>query len=180
MANRCPICSSPARKDIEVAYVKGMTIPKIVQAYGVSEDSLRSHIKNGHISRQMITHYRQLDLHHNRNLLAEIDEILDYTKRILQRSYDKKSDYLALQKFEAEQQKEAERAEEKSDFENKLGVLTFAELEMLERLHFKVRNQSKEVIIPDREKLGGSVGNEEVDRKPLRRTRNNREMVRTK
>jgi hypothetical protein len=180
-----------------------MTIPNIVRAHGVSEDSLRSHIKNGHISRQMITHYKQLELHHNRNMLAEIDEILDYTKKILKRNYDKKSDYLALkavsearntyqllaqiswmlheaQKFEVEQQKETEKAEERSDFENKLDILTFAELEMLEKLHYKIHNQSKEVILPDSRKFGDAIDVEEVDRRPLQRSRNSRGMVRTK
>ena len=85
-----------------------------------------------------------------------------------------------VQKYETSQQEEKEQAEASDEFTRKLSVLTTAELEMLEKLHNKIHDQSNEIIIPDSKKFGDSVGYEKTRTEPLTRTRNSSKHSRTK
>lgn len=72
MAQPCSICSHPRRDEIDRAIVRGEANRRIAPRYGVSEKSIRRHIKNGHVSEKIAKAEQAREIAQADNLLGEI------------------------------------------------------------------------------------------------------------
>ena len=80
---KCSICASSARKRIDAALVKeGATIRGIAATFNVSDDSLRRHVKNGHVLQRLAKAQKAQDIVEADTLLQEIQDIQEHQKTI--------------------------------------------------------------------------------------------------
>jgi transposase-like protein len=87
---QCTICADKARKKIDAALVKeGATIRGIASTFGVSEDALSRHVKNGHVLKRIAKAQKAQDILEADNLLKEIQEIQGHQKTIFQEARDR-------------------------------------------------------------------------------------------
>lgn len=97
MAQKCNCCNHKARREIDRQIVMGIAISQISREFGISEDSIRNHRENNHISRQMVKAVEIKQQEHGINVLSELDDLMNRTKSILKTAEDKKRNGLALQ-----------------------------------------------------------------------------------
>lgn len=171
MQERCHVCQSSHRLQIDRALVQGRSKASISREFGISEQSLTNHEKK-HLSHQLATAWEKKEMDENFSLLGRIDKILVRAEKIYKRNYEQGKDGTALKALseqrstiellarisaylhqtkllELEMERERQRHMGGLLDEDKLDVLTAAEFDMLERLAIKVENQSSEIIIED-------------------------------
>ena len=175
MKRECLICLDENRLQIDRAVIGGGSLASIAKKFNVSYSALTRHAAN-HISRQLAKAWEKRDLAESHDLLNRIDGLLQKAEQIFDRNYRAKRDVTALKalaeqrstydllariSFNLHQAKlsELELARQKSgddlisleeDYQQKLQILTTAELKMLQRLQTKVLHQTETVIIKDR------------------------------
>jgi transposase-like protein len=80
---QCTICAHKARKKIDAALVlPGASLRGIAATFGISEDALRRHVKNGHVSAKIAQAQQAQDVVEADDLLKEIQEIHGHQKAI--------------------------------------------------------------------------------------------------
>ena len=188
MARSCGCCNHDNRLGLDRDVCGGLSYTKIARKYGVSRDSVAYHAEN-HLSHQLVTAIGKKAALENLDLLGEIEDLLQRTKRILTEAEDKKKYNLALAaireargvyellskiafslhqvrltelELERERSGEAER-ERQEAYDGRLAVLSDSELDLFERLCLKIQNQDRHTVIsPDSPKT--------VFSKPSRKT----------
>lgn len=172
----CQICSDINRIEIDRAVVKGGNISKIAKEYSVPYQSLYNHAQR-HVSHQLVAAYQKKNAIERLNLLSEIEELLHRTKAILDTAESEgklgialkaiaeaRGSYELLSKiaFSLHQARvselELERVQDgtaeietEEEFQERLSVLSYAEIEMLEKLIEKIERQdSRMVVISDK------------------------------
>lgn len=89
---KCSVCADKARKKIDAALVKeGATIRGISAHFGVSDDALRRHVKNGHVLQRIAKAQKAQDIVEADTLLQEIVEIQGHQKTIFHEARDRKA-----------------------------------------------------------------------------------------
>ena len=175
MARSCSCCQIDNGLDLDRDVCRGLSYTKIARKFGVSRDSVAYHAEH-HLSRQLVAAYQKKAALENLDLLGEIEDLLQRTKRILTEAEDKKKYNLALSaireargvyellskiafslrqarltelELEKERSGEAER-ERQEAYDGRLAILTDAELDLFEQLAVKVQTQNKNLVIaPD-------------------------------
>ena len=95
---KCTICANKARKKIDAAVVlTGATICGVAAQFQVSDDSLRRHIKHGHVLQRIAKAQNAQDIVEADNLLQEIQEIHNYQKDIFNEERANANNRLALE-----------------------------------------------------------------------------------
>jgi hypothetical protein len=169
MPQKCQICMSPNKLDMERAYMAGQPVLKIAQTYNVSASSLDNHVKN-HLSRQLVQAYQQKEISESMDILGGIDDLLKKTRKILTQAEEQKKHGLALSaireargsyellskiayamhqakiaELEAEQMKAShDSLDGQEDLAKRLKVLTSDELKVLGRIQYKVSSGKKD------------------------------------
>lgn len=82
MPQKCSICKSPNKLEMERAYMQGQPKSEIAKTYSVPYHSLDAHLNN-HLSRQLVQAYEKKQLSESENIIGEVEELLRRTKRIL-------------------------------------------------------------------------------------------------
>ncbi len=95
MARACRICNHSKRLQIDRDLVQGKNFQIIANTYDVDWQAVRRH-KENHLSRQLTQAYERKEMAESMNLLARIEDILDKTNDIFDRSYAQKRDWLGL------------------------------------------------------------------------------------
>lgn len=72
MAQLCSICTHPQRAEIDQAIVSGDPNRRIAAQYGVSENAIRRHKKNGHIEQQLVKAEESKEIATADQLLADL------------------------------------------------------------------------------------------------------------
>lgn len=174
MARVCLICSQTSRLTYERQYLQGIPISRIASELGVSDDCVRNHMSN-HLSRQLGTAMAKMELTNSIDMLSEIDQIIQDTKTIFKRNFEKNADITALKALDSQratlellckisaymhqtkllelQEKQSDVSqEEDNDFAEKIKILTIPELVMIQRIQKKLDSQDKkDIIIPENE-----------------------------
>jgi transposase-like protein len=89
---KCTICADKARKKIDAALVKeGATIRGIARQFGVSDDALTRHVKNGHVIARIAKAQAAQDIVEADTLLQEIQEIQGHQKTIFKEARKRKA-----------------------------------------------------------------------------------------
>lgn len=163
MAQTCRTCNHSRRLEIDRALVQGRSKASIAREFGVSTSSLAHHERE-HLSRQLVQAWDKKALAESTDLLATIDRILGRAEKIFERNYDRATlagDEVALKALREQRgtiellakisyalhqakvaELEAQRAQEpEPEYDGRLAVLTDAELELLEELGQKIRDQ---------------------------------------
>ena len=87
---QCTICLDKARKKIDAALVlPGASLRGISASFRVSEDALRRHVKNGHVSARIAKAQAAQDVLEADNLLQEIQEIHGHQKAIFKEARER-------------------------------------------------------------------------------------------
>ncbi len=180
MTQVCRTCNHTNRLDIDRALVSGKSKASVAREFGVSVDSLSYHAEH-HLSRQLVQAYEKKEALEGLNLLSEIEDLLQRTKRILTEAEKKKKYNLALRaireargvyellskiafalhqarltELELERERDGTAAVERDvGFQERLSILTDAELDVLVMLLLKVHKQTPELVkldvfLPDR------------------------------
>ena len=162
MVQRCCICKHSKRLAIDRDIVKGVSHLKIGKRYGVSNQSVRNHAKN-HLSRQLLKSEETRNLLHGRNLLENVQELIQRTKDILNDAESKdrqmislgairelRQTYEFLIKFSVymrEAQQEDKQAERESQIRD-IKRLSVSEIQLLLKLTQKMNGSiSKDVDV---------------------------------
>jgi len=95
MSRKCSICSHPNKIDAEREYFQGKSVSGIARRYSMSPESLRCHLRD-HTSRQMAQAYKKKQEVESLDLFNEIDDLVERTKKILDRAESKEHDLTAL------------------------------------------------------------------------------------
>ncbi|MDV2503804.1 MAG: hypothetical protein RX318_07600 [bacterium] len=129
-----------------------------------------------HLSKQLVRAYQKKESLEGLNLLGEIEDLLQRTKRILTEAEDKKRYSLALDaireargvyellskiafslhqvrltELELERERDGTAEQERREaYDGHLAILTDAELDLYEQLAIKIENQSTELVKLDR------------------------------
>ena len=74
MAQACSICTHPQRAEIDQAIVSGGPNRRIAAQYGVSENAIRRHKKNGHIPEQIAKAAKKKEIKQAGEIKAVVDE----------------------------------------------------------------------------------------------------------
>jgi hypothetical protein len=175
MGMACNICNHSRRLEIDRELVSGKSKASIARQFGVSEGSLLNH-ETSHLSRQLVQAFGKESALQSMDLLTRIESILSRAEMIFQRNYDKNRDVTALKalseqrstiellskiayalhqariaELELEREKSGEAAEEAWQIQQeRLKVLTTAEVDMWTRIGFKIQEQdASTIIIPD-------------------------------
>lgn len=82
MTMTCSVCNSYHRHSVDSALMQGHSYAKIARDYDLSADAVRNHHLN-HLSRQLVQAWERRQDAESRDLLAEIDELVIRTKKIL-------------------------------------------------------------------------------------------------
>ena len=179
MANKCIICQSPNRLEIDKQILSGVSLAKISRDYKVPYNSIARHAKYD-ITRQLATAFHKKMQVEDFNLLNKIDELLAKAEDIFNRNYDKGRDGMALKAL-AEQRlvfdlilrismalheiKQMEQADiiemdsqmQQTQLEQSMQVLTIEELEIFERLTRKLETQDSSIQVLPAKKLSAGV-----------------------
>ena len=83
MGQKCPICSSINKLDIEKQYLQGISIAKLAKDYNVSYHSLYEHCKS-HISRQLLQSWKKKDAMQSLNLMDEFGTLIQGVKQMIE------------------------------------------------------------------------------------------------
>ncbi|MCH7922447.1 MAG: hypothetical protein IH975_05370 [Nitrospinae bacterium] len=171
MARSCGCCNHAKRLDLDRDVCKGFSYTKIARKYGVSRGSVASHAEN-HLSHQLTTVLAKGAALEDLNLLGEIEDLLQRTKRILTKAEDRERYHLALSaireargvyellskiafslhqvrltELEMEKEKSGEAERERQEaYDGHLAILTDAEFDLFEKLKLKVRDQTTELV----------------------------------
>ena len=149
----CQICSHPERLAIDRAILSGLSKAAIGRAFDVPAYSVQNHAER-HLSRQLLKSNEMREMAEARNLAAEIDSLIQRTKRILDLS---ERDGLHLVSLKAiselrasfafmvstafllrQDEREEQRNEDRAEIETLRARLTRFELETLQTLLAKV------------------------------------------
>lgn len=95
MSRVCSICVHPKRLEIDKALAQGKTMSGIGREYGVAEQSLSYH-RDKHLSRQLMQAVKKKSAMEGINILGDIEDLIERTKRILDTAENKKQYGLAL------------------------------------------------------------------------------------
>lgn len=90
MARACTICGHPHRYDMERMVCSGVSVPKAAAKYGVTRDSLRRHVINGHVSKAIEKARDELDIEHTRTLLEKLADLEEMSLDTIQKARAKK------------------------------------------------------------------------------------------
>lgn len=168
MSKVCGICSHPNRLEIDRKLMQGRTLAGLSREYNVSDDTLTNH-RDNHISRQLVQAWEKKELMEGMNILSEIEDLIKRTKDILDIAEKKKQYGLALNAIkeargsyellskiayalhqakltEYQMQQDNNQQAEKSildEFAEDIKILTTDELKVLNKLLYKIRNQSE-------------------------------------
>ncbi len=85
MGQKCSICKHDSRLKIDRAIMKGTPYLRIGKKYGVNDVSVANHAKK-HLSRQMLKSDEMKQVTHSKNLFEEVQELIQRTKRILDKA----------------------------------------------------------------------------------------------
>lgn len=179
MANKCIICQSPNRLEIDKQILSGVSLAKISRDYAVPYNSLARHAKYD-ITRQLATAFHKKMQVEDFNLLNKIDELLAKAEDIFNRNYHNGRDGMALKAL-AEQRlvfdlllrisvalheiKQMEQEDiilmdnqiQDTQLEQSMQVLTIEELEIFERLTRKLETQDSSIQVLPAKKLSAGV-----------------------
>jgi hypothetical protein len=174
----CAVCIHPSRHDIEVKMLRGCNLLELASEYNISRDSIYNHNKL-HITKSLVKIQDKMNLTERFDLLNELEEIVNKTKDIFNKTYAKgkyitslkaldsqKSTYDVLCKMLSLYQQSLalenenlrlkngehnSEDEEKKDrkFEQQLKILTFNELLVLRKIQDKIIDQTNTVVIAD-------------------------------
>ncbi|EIM63234.1 hypothetical protein DespoDRAFT_01274 [Desulfobacter postgatei 2ac9] len=182
MTQVCQVCQSYNRPDIDRALIQGKSYSKLANQYDLDPQAIRNHHLN-HLSRQLVQAWERKQDAESRDLLGEIDELVERTKGILDKAEKKgqlktalagirelRGSYELMSRiaFSLHQAKEKDielaRIESgeadyqlEQDFREKLKVLSMPELMLFNALLDKIESQDK-----DRRPIG-----EALERKTL-------------
>lgn len=92
----CVICCKPERLQIDREIVQGANYASLAKKHGVSYNSMYNHACN-HLSRQMVQAARQKDLMASMDIIGDVEDLIQRTKRILDEVEAKKRHGTALQ-----------------------------------------------------------------------------------
>jgi hypothetical protein len=90
MARACTICGHPHRYDMERMVCSGISVPKAAAKYGVTRDSLRRHVINGHVSKHIQKARDKLETEHVRTMLEKLSDLEDMALDTIQKARSKK------------------------------------------------------------------------------------------
>ena len=166
MTMTCTVCNSYHRPSVDSALMQGHSYAKIARDYDLSADAVRNHHLN-HLSRQLVQAWERKQDAESRDLLGEIDELVERTKTILDMaekqnqlktalagirelrgSYELMS-RIAFSLHQAKQQdmelKRIESGEhdyqQEQDFKEKMKILSMPELSLFNALLEKIHTQ---------------------------------------
>lgn len=172
MTMTCTICNHPNRLSVDKDIVAGLSLTNIAKKYDVPYGSLYGHSQN-HISRQLAKAWADKDMTESLDLLGRIDQIISRAEKIFRRNYDTGKDLIALKaltetrstiellakiSYSLHQAKVAEleashnlsgqsEAEANNVLQERLAILTDAELETFMAIQMKLEKGNKNIII---------------------------------
>lgn len=85
MSKVCRVCSHPRRLDVDREIVAGGNLTSISEKYGVPYYSIHYH-KEHHLSRQILKHAEIREILHSKELLAQISDLFERSRGILDRA----------------------------------------------------------------------------------------------
>ena len=173
----CQVCNSYNRPDIDKALMQGKSYSKLANQYDLDPQAIRNHHLN-HLSRQLVQAWERKQDAESRDLLGEIDELVERTKTILDKAEKQNQLKTALAgirelrgsyelmsriAFSLHQAKEKDielaRIESgehdyqlEQDFKEKLGILSQPELKLYAALLDKIHSQD-----PDKRPIGEAL-----------------------
>ncbi len=88
MAPPCSICNHPKRAEIDRAIASGAPNRRIAAQYGVSENAIRRHKKNGHVAKKIAKAEEAKEIAEAKTLLEEVTSLKDRALTILDNAED--------------------------------------------------------------------------------------------
>ncbi len=175
MTRACEVCSSEERLAVDRLIVQGANLAKLAKEYTFNYQSLYNHARH-HVSRQLAEAWAKKELMASMDILAEIESLITRSKGILDEAESKGKLGIALKgiaearagyellsriafslhqvrltELELERLRDGTAARERDEaFQESLKCLTFAELEVLQKLTRKLETQDPSItIFPD-------------------------------
>ncbi|MDD4274269.1 MAG: hypothetical protein PHG14_11145 [Desulfobacter postgatei] len=171
MANICVCCNHPKRLQIDRDIIQGVSNSVIAKKYGLANPDLVGRHAKSHLSKQLVTAWHQKDLDESRDLLGEIDKLVERTKTILDKAEKQNQLKTALAgirelrgsyelmsriAFSLHQAKEKDielariesgehEYQQEQDFKEKLKVLSMPELSLFNALLDKIESQDADM-----------------------------------
>jgi hypothetical protein len=170
MGMTCTVCNSYYRNDVDRALMQGKGYSKIARDFDLDPQAVRNHHLN-HLSRQLVQAWERKVDAESRDILAEIDFIVERTKRILDKaekqgklktalagirelrgSYELMSRIAFSLREAKEQDLQAKRIEsgehdyqQEQDFKERLKILSQPELKLYAALLDKIHSQDADM-----------------------------------
>ena len=173
MANVCTICNHDSRLEIDREIVKGKSYQKIAREFNVDNQAVWRHANN-HLSRQLVQAWQRKEVIENKSIIQEIENLIDRTRSILDKTEAKKQYGTALasirelnrsyellskiafeyhaakmQELELQRRQDGSYQEEldREFWENCQEVLNDAEWDLLEKLVEKIETKDKDIDV---------------------------------
>ncbi len=171
MSNQCRTCIHPDRFVMERLYCEGHSITTIARTHGLDEQTVRNHMKQ-HLSRKIAKSFEKQELSESFDLMHRLDQLWSRMEDIYTRNVKNRdtialkalaeqrstidtlaravSEYHQAKLLELEKYRKNDTTQADAEFAQKIKVLTFSELEFLERIQKKLETQdASDIIIAD-------------------------------